>query len=189
MKNLYLLILGLILPLHAIAQFQLTPDGMRTTDGKSYIVSTIKGSQKQLYQKTKTVLTSMLKTKDYEMKSNEPDIIIISCKGLKIAKEYVAGLKDSYKTNWTIEIKFKPNKIRIDAPLIEPLKCRHSIISLEKGNAIGVSSGLNRKGHLFKDDGSVREDHMVEQINEYFNGLVDDIISNVKNFDSTDNNW
>lgn len=188
MKSVTLFILSVIMPLCAAAQFQLTPEGMLTPEGKPYIVSKINGNQKQLYQKTKTVLTSLLKTKDYQMKFNEPDIIIISCNGLKIAKDYVAGIKDSYTTKWTIELKFKPNRIRIDAPLIESLKCRRSIIGLGKGSALGVESGLNRKGHLFKDDGTVREEHMVNQINEYFNKFVNDVIDNVKNFDSSENN-
>lgn len=188
MDRIKILMLFCLLPIIASAQFHLTPEGMMSADDKPYIVESIKGSQKQLYQRTKTVLTSLLKTDKYEMKFNEPDIIIISCEGLKIAKDYVAGLKDSYSTKWTIEIKFKPNKIRIDAPVIEPLKCRRSIIKLGKGSALGVASGLNREGHLFKDDGTAREEAMVTQLEDYFNKRISQIIKDVKEYDTSENN-
>lgn len=188
MNRCFILSLMFVVALIASAQFRMTADGMVASDGNQYIVEKIHGSQSQLFQRTKTVLTSMLKTADYELKSNEPDIIIISCEGLKVTKDYLAGLKDKYSTTWTLEIKFKPNRIRIDAPVIDNLKCRRSVIKPGKGSAIGVSSGLNREGHLFKEDGSAREEEMIKQIDDYFNEFIGGLIDSVKNYESSDDN-
>lgn len=190
MKKIFLTFMMLVMPVLLAAQFKLTADGIQTEDGKDYIVVKVKGSQKQLFQRTKTVLTSMLKSRDYDLKYNEPDIIIVKCEGMKVAKDYLAGIKDKYSANWSVEIKFKPNRIRIDAPTLSSLKCRHSIIEIGKGSALSVNSSLNRKGHLFKDDGEIREKDMVDQINKHFDDFLGELISRVKNYEtSEDNNW
>lgn len=190
MKMRVLLAMYLWLTVSAIAsaQFKITPDGIIAEDGKNFIVEKVKGTQPQLFRRTMSVLTSMLKSSECELKSNEPDIIVISNNGMKIMKDYVAGIKDKYSATWALEIKFKPNRIRIDAPTISELKCRKSTICLGKGGAIEKGSGLSRKSHLFKDDGSPREADMIKQIEDYVNKFIGELVDRVKNYETSDDN-
>lgn len=182
------LLLWLTASMVVSAQFKVTPDGIVAEDGKKFVVEKIKGSQAQLFQRAMSVLTSMLKSSDCELKSNEPDIIVISNNSMKIKKDYIAGIKDKYSATWSLEIKFKPNRIRIDAPTISELKCRKSIIELGKGGAIEVGSGLNRKGYLFKDDGTPRETDMIKQIEDNLNAFIGELVNRVKTYETSDDN-
>lgn len=178
-RTLFLLI-SLILPMLANAQFALTPEGFKTEDDKNYYVVNIDGSQSELFTKAKSAITQLYVSAKDAATFSEPDVISIHGTTDKI-KIKDGPLKTNLTMSYSISILFKEGKMRFNSPDVL------SLYSYNKGRNVnlylgcGRGPGLNDFGYIFKKDGKIRNGLAKESLDNFFNNLIKSIIDKIQN--------
>lgn len=176
MKKVLLFVLGYALPLIASAQsFTLTPDGFRNAEdeSKDYIVVQIDGTQEELFNKAKTAVTSIFSSPKDVLSFNEPDIIVATGISSGDLQYKMMGMVTFFDVPYRLQMQFKEGRIRIDAPAASK-----GIVNGGRGEMFfGRGGGL---AYIFKKDGKLRLEKQKKQLEDYFNGLVANIISKIE---------
>lgn len=178
MKKL-ILILAMMMPLIANAQFSLTPEGFKTADEKDFYVVDIEGTQADLFKRAQTAITELFVSANDVVTANAPDIISLNGFTNAIYLKQM-GRKAVFDTKFTLKIMFKDNKVRFNAPHINSMGLYNKGRVLDLYMGCGGGSGLNDYGHIFKKDGKVRYKDAVASAEEYFNGLINAIVEKIK---------
>ena len=186
MKKLILL-LALIVPIVANAQFQLTSDGFKTSEGKDFYVVEIEGTQSQLFQRAQSAITEIFVSANDVVSANMPDIISLSGYTNAIFIKQV-GKKTNMDTKYSMKILFKDGKIRFNAPTITSMGVFNNGRTVNLYMGCGGGSGMNDFGHIFKKDGSVRYNDAVNSSSEFFNSLINEIVEKI-NSPVTQDDW
>jgi len=185
-----LTILATLLPLMAAAQtFTLTPQGLVNADdqSKTYVVVEMPGTQAELYAKAKTAVVSMWNSPKDAMSYNEPDIIVVNGYSANAAHFRKWGRDNVFGMEYRLQIQFKDGRIRINAPVIGSLDYANGqgTMLIEAGDN-STSQHITR---AFDKNGKVRFKDFNENVENYFNGLVQTIIDTMKNGASNDEDW
>lgn len=186
MKKLMLL-LAILIPAMAQAQFVLTPDGFRTAEGQDFYVVEIPGTQEELFNKAQSAVTEIFVSPKDVVSATSPSVI--SLKGFT-DKVYIKDgpRKTNLDTDYSIKILFKDGKIRFNAPSVLSMGIYNSgrVLSLTIG--CGGGAGLNSYGYMFKKDGKIRYKEGQESLEAYFNSLISSIVDKVTS-PTTEDDW
>lgn len=184
-----LAIIAVLLPFMAAAQyFTLTPEGWKNAEDNTldYVVVPMEGTQAELFQKAKTAVTATYKSAKDVMSFNEPDIITVNgytdCIFIKRM-----GMRFDFGMRYTMQILFKDGKIRFNVPdaYEAELKGKPGFISLRPGS----TGFMGNTEYVFDKNGKLKKKDQKQQVEDYFNGLVQTIIDKMKNGASNDDDW
>lgn len=183
MKKIFQLLLVLCLPVAAHAQyFELTPDGFvnASDPSKKYVVLEFPDNdQKQAYDKVDQYFQSVT-GKTYDV-VRVPNDRISATATEKI--EALAGIfKRPYDTQYTLTIRFKDGRIRIDAPSIDQMSAEDGKLRLYPTEP---QKGVDAYFIFGKDD-KVKNNPGKENLEEFFNDFVNEIIAVFKTSDGQD---
>jgi uncharacterized protein YxeA len=180
-----------LLPLMSWGQsFILSPYGYLNAEDQAtpYIVIPMEGTKAELFQKAKTALTAIYKSPKDVLSYNEPDIITINGYTNSVYEKRM-GVTANWGIHYTIQILFKDGKIRINAPDAfegEPLGKNRVNLYLKPGKAGFMESSY----YVFDKDGHVKKDKIKKQVEDYFNGIISDLVTKMKNgAASVDEDW
>ena len=164
--------------------FSLTENGfINSKDKNNYIVINTSGSQEELYKKAKNYfLTVYLSPKDV-ISESKPDVITIN--GIEpdaICKKSMGMILLSFDMNYTITVRFKDGKIRIDSPsfILNDYDGEKPVKLILKGKSNGglgdttINCIYNRKGKL-------KAEYAKEQLEVYFNRYVNSLKKGIEN--------
>lgn len=183
MKKIFQLLLVLCLPVAAHAQyFELTSDGFvnASDPSKKYVVLEFPDNdQKQAYDKVDQYFQSVTE-RSYDVVRVPNDRISATATD-KI--EALAGIfKRPYDTQYTLTIRFKDGRIRIDAPSIDQMSAEDGKLRLYPTEPQkGVDAYF-----IFGKDGKVKNNPGKENLEEFFNDFVNEIIAVFKTSDGQD---
>lgn len=178
MKKVLALLVSLI-PLMVSAQhFTLTPYGFLSSvdSATPYIVVEMQGTKGELFSKAKTSVTSMWKSSKDVMSFNEPDIIVVNGFSSTAAHFKKMG-EHCLDMHYRLEIKFKDGKIRIDAPVVTDLSHNHKV---DWSLGMGGSGMWGGTCHLYDENGKCRYNDLKQNLENYFNMLIDNLISSIQ---------
>lgn len=186
-----LAIIAVLLPFMAAAQyFTLTPEGWKNAEDNTldYVVIPMEGTQAELFQKAKTAVTATYKSAKDVMSFNEPDIINISGYTDCISEKHM-GMRFVFGMRYTMQILFKDGKVRFNAPDAYNAEyvngARASYYSLTPG-----STGMfGNTVYMFDKKGKLKKKDQKKQVEDYFNGLVAQIVEMMKNGGTVSDDW
>lgn len=188
------LFLLLIVPMIARAQFELTPNGLITDDGKDYIVHEVNNvSKEELYRRTKNTLMQMYNSAKEVMTENEPELISIyatSTNDVYEERNVFGQMTRWYITvNYKFSVMFKDGRIRISAP--EVIKA--SRYDRDKGTTEYVfGCGTNYASgpyYIFKKNGERRSAKYKDTYEYFSNMLVKMIITGLTKKEKDVEDW
>ncbi|MDD4190394.1 MAG: DUF4468 domain-containing protein [Mangrovibacterium sp.] len=182
MKKYFLLPLFVLCFAHVInAQFVLTSQGFTNDNDpqKDFLVYDFEGkSQNELYTKVLSFVTSTYRSPQDVISKVENEMVTIN--GIQPKK--IGNGFFTWDLNYTVTIRIKDDKIRIDAP---SFKCefiddrgRTNYLTLSESNA---GLGADVKTRIFKKDGSVAKDFAKEQLEIFFNSLISELTKFINN--------
>ena len=189
-----LLFLLAMLPMFVKAQFVLTPDGLRTDDGKDFIVHEVQNvSKDELYKRTKNTLMQIYNSAKEVMTENEGESISIFATSTKDVYEErnVFGQKTNWfvTVNYKYNIMFKEGRIRISAPQV----VRASQYDKDKGTTefiFGCGTNYASGPHyIFKKNGERRSYKYKDTYEDFANQLIKLIIDGVSNTEPVVEDW
>ena len=177
----------------AIAQsFTLTSNGFvdeKNTD-KSFVVVEVAGTQAELYNKTKAYLTSIYTSPKDVLSEAAPDLITVN--GIQkdaVQKKAMGMAAVSYDMNYTLTIRFKDGKIRVDAPSFtladyttnasKPIK----MVLCGKSNGGFGSEVINA---IYNKKGELKAKYAKEALEAFFNGYVAKLAKGINNTEKED---
>lgn len=180
--------------LFAHGQFKASKDGVITQDGKNYHVVEIEGkTAKELFAAVEAYVLANFKNPDAVSNSQDGKMINIHgffSKAFK-CKKYL-GITHYADVDLNLIVYFKDGKIRFDAPIVNSMVCNTlksgadmpCKIYFYKGGTGGqvISGEIN----MFKKNGEVKDEFMVDEFNSFINELISDIINYVTNEDSNE---
>ncbi len=180
MKKILFLLL-LCFPVFSNAQFLLTPKGFISSEDqtKDFVVYNFEGkSQKELFTKVLSFATSTYNSPKDVISKVENEMITLT--GFQPDKIGFGGIiKMTYDLNYTLVIKIKDGKIRLDAPTFD---CKSfngdkiNRLTLDESNG-GLGSEV--KVGIFKKTGKVSRDAAKEGLEKFFNALAENIKASI----------
>lgn len=180
MKKIIMLIVAALWTMTIAAQFKATPYGIATTDGKDYYIASFDSiPQKELYNRVENYIMENYNSPD-KVSSKKPYDAITLHTYYECAF-YATTLKAPFSKSidcgaecyLTVVMKFKDGKIRFDIPglrVIEP------DVSFTKH--FGSST---HNIYMFKDNGEVKNERIINSFNEWINEQINNIINFVRN--------
>lgn len=174
MKRIYLSLLMLITFITSLAQFSLTPTGFVADTEKDFYVENINGTQQELFNKVKTVITEMMVSADDATSYNEYDIISLRVHIPKITIFSWAGIKSYWDCTASFKILFKDNRIRFNAPSFDN--------DFQQWLNPGKRNALTGENHLFniKNNKPYYKESVIE-IQDKINEIINFIVEKTKN--------
>lgn len=170
MKKMLLSIISLFIYLNGFAQFKVTPDGIKTENGDSFVIVKVEGSsQKELYQRCESILMKEFVNPE-KVLSRQP-YNMITLHGVYPDAVQYSNDGTSYDVDCTITFMFKDGKVRIDAPVIEKLTDYDYGITdtyLAKGGS-RFSTGAF---YLYKKDGTPRAAETIANLEKWVNQTI-----------------
>jgi hypothetical protein len=158
--------------------FSLTSNGFVDSkdQSKNFIVIDATGSQSELFNKAKTYLTTIYKSPKDVLSESAPDVITINGIETKaVIKKAMGMVAVAYDMNYTIVIRFKDGKIRIDAPAFslsdyesgsKPIK----MILLGSSNGGFGSEIINC---IYNKKGDLKAEYAKNQLESYFSSYIE----------------
>jgi hypothetical protein len=163
--------------------FTLTINGFENTYNLSqnYIVINFNGKTKQeLYNDFLTELTiTYVSSKDVISKS-ENNAISINALSLNAIKYKIGKNVSYFDLNYNLSFQFKDNKVRINLP---------AIVYMTRGAnnlLISGSNGFLTNSKFIYKKGKLKVPSAKASLEKYFNGLINEIITSVKNKSNSD---
>lgn len=183
MKKILQLLLVLCLPAAAHAQyFELTPDGFvnASDPSKKYVVLEFPdNNQKQAYDKVDQYFQSVTgKTYDVVRVPNDR----ISATATTPITAQAGIFPRPYDTQYTLTIRFKDGRIRIDGPSIDQMSAEDGKLRLYPTEPQKGVDGY----FIFGKDGKVKNNPGKENLEQFFNDFVNEIIVVFKTTDTSD---
>lgn len=187
-KLLSLLIASLSISANAQnADFILTHEGFRdkADNSKDYIVIDTPGSQTNLYSRAKTNISAMYRSPKDVLSEAAPEMITITgYSDNTIFRKSIGVMVVSYEMNYTINLRFKDDKIRIDAPFFE----LYNNSGDKKANLFLVGTpnlglGAETTNYIYNKKGELREKWALVQLENFFNSFIRDLINSLESGD------
>ena len=157
-----------ILPLVCYAQFVVTPNGIKTAEGKNYIVIKVEGKDKS------SLYNDVLKY--ISMSYVSPKDVISSVESEMISVNGISKIKDraiTYDMNYTIVFEFRDGRLKCSAPGINTMTGfigdRQYELTLNEYNG---GFGSVCKVGIFNKRGDLCREVAKESIETFFNGLI-----------------
>lgn len=185
MKKFVLFLTLLLLSIHSNAQyFKLTKDGFVSNDGKDFVIIPVEGKdQSDLFNRVNVFVHSNYVNPDKVLSVIENEMININAEHDKaIVLKAVTGVKIDADINFNMVIKFKDDKIRIDAPNINEIHSGSTYVKFI-GNAMDSMNGVMV---LFKKNGKIKSEYNVKAIEDFFNAYIQVVLDNINGKDSND---
>ena len=167
--------------------FQLTPNGLTATDGKSYCVIQLEGSASELYNKVLRSIGRLYKS---------PKDVISQIENQQISLNAIRPMVTEYKFNgktfidayYTLTIEFKDGRVRVFAPNIQKLAdCRTGneiLFICEKLNP--MTQVKDQSIYNYKDQ-SLRSPELKANIEKSFNDLIETLL--FSKLEDTNDDW
>ena len=114
-RRLFLLVMVTVLALPAMAQFELTMEGLRTEDQSHYVIEVEGKSQKELYDLSKLYFTKVYKSASNVLSEAAPSLMTINAKEPKAVHRNKFHVFDMA---YSFTVQFKDGKVRCAAPAI-----------------------------------------------------------------------
>ena len=183
MKKIFQLFVLFCLPMVAHAQyFQLTPDGFVSASdpSKKYIVLDFPdNTQKEAFDKVARHLQATAGDA-YDL-VQVPDERIVASGTAQI--EALAGIfKQPYDMKYTLTIRFRDDRIRIDGPKIDEMYIKKDNIRLYPTEP---QKGVNAY-FIFTKDGKVKNNAGKENLEKFFNDFINEVVAAFKASDGND---
>lgn len=169
----------------ASAQLKLTSDGFVNADDntKNYIaIDFPEKTQSQLYKSALMYLNTLYVSPKEVLSTMENEVITINGVGEFRAK-CATGIPIDFRVNYTISLKFKDGKMRIDIPSINSISAPGVKMYLS-----GAGSMMGDTLVIFKKNGEVKREDAKIALELYFNQYFSNIIEKINGSD-TDNDW
>lgn len=165
MNKIYLGIFLMLLTKIASAQyFTLAPEGFLSKEKTDYtVVDVPKANQQELYNNVLKSINSLYTNPQKGLTVVNGQSITLSAyekKALKVSGSYF------YDVDYNLTFLFKNGRIRINAPTFDAGFMDYS----------GTWKRMNPKKVYFKSNGETRGEKNLQEINNYFNGLIKSII-------------
>lgn len=176
----------------ALAQsFTLTANGFvdeKNTE-KTFVVIEATGTQAGLYNKAKAYLTSIYRSPKDVLSEAAPDLITVN--GIEtdaVQKKAMGMVAVSYDMNYTLTIRFKDGRIRVDAPTFtladydngsKPIK----MVLCGKSNGGFGSEVINA---IYNKKGELKAKYAKDALEAFFNGYVARLIKGISNTEKED---
>lgn len=191
MKKILLLVM-LAISATSYAQFKASPNGIVSEDGKGYYVFDFEGlSAEELYKRAVNFVMSYYKNPDKVMSKHENEMINIhGIESDAFLVRKTLGVPIYASVHYNIILRFKDGKIRVDTPVINSMP-----IGTDNEVYFSGPSLLKTNGSviLFKKDDKVRNEKVLNNLNnwlsEYVNGIIDYIKNEGNSIDTKDNDW
>lgn len=179
-------ILFVVLSLTTFAQkFTVTPNGLRDSEDeeKNYVVIEVDGlTAKQLYDNTLKYITKSYNNPDEVLKGQiEGDYIKFDTYVPEMFYYSNSGAKMQIDTKYTTELKFKDNKVRLE---IVSLDMYHP----NSNTKVLFSGGIFEGYVIYKKNGTLFKEEAKQDIENYFNSVIEDLKLNLKG-ESEEDNW
>lgn len=167
---------------NAQSKFELMPSGtFASVEDKvtNYLIFDFEGVPKeQIYSKALIALNSMYVSPKDVLSTVENEIISINGIGTESILARIMGMKFSYNISYTMTLKFKDGKLRVDTP---------SINSITHPNPSATRPVIYVPRDIFNKKDEVKNEETKVSIEDFFNNLVNQMLSNMTT--STDSNW
>lgn len=185
-KLLFLLIISFSISVYAQdSEFILTPEGFRdkNDNSKDYVVINTKGAQAELYSKVKMNISTRYRSPKDVLSESYPDMITIT--GYSENAIFPNALI-TYEMDYVINIKFKDDKIRIDAPFFE----LYTYIDDKRANLLlagtaNLGLGAETNKYIYNKKGELKVKQAPVQLQDFFNSFIRDLTLSTNN----KNNW
>ena len=176
MKKYFGLITLLFVSVCSYAQTELTPNGLKFSNGDDYMVIECEGkSQTELYNAVNDFLTiNYVSPKDVVSSSGTN---IISCNG--ITDIYLNRIAQG-RMNYTMVFRFKDGRIRIDLPHINSLYTDGADYELVRSSWLSTAYIFQKNGKLYAEDSKA-------DIENFFNRFISKLQKHISN--SSSENW
>jgi len=179
---LFAIVMILSFPAISMAQFHVTPNGVKAEDGKGFYVVAFDGiTQKELYSRARSyVMTHFNSPKDV-MSETSPEMLTIHShhEAAFYAQTYPFLGKVYSSAFLTITLRFKEGRMRVDAPSASGISDPYVSINKE------MSGGI----HMFKKNGSENEPKVIESFNAWINAQVSNIIEYMRGKEAEEEDW
>ena len=177
---------------NAVAQnFTLTSNGFvdNKNEDKDYVVVEMDGTQADLYNKAKMYLLSIYRSPKDVLSEAEPDMITIN--GIEkdaVQKKALGMAAVSYDMNYTLSIRFKDGKIRIDAPsfTLEDYKNGNKPIKMVLCGKSNGGFGSEVINCIYDTKGKLKAEYAKEALEKYFDSYISNFITGIKNKNTED---
>ncbi|MBE7177027.1 MAG: DUF4468 domain-containing protein [Mucilaginibacter polytrichastri] len=158
--------------------FTLTHEGFVSNDKKNYVVMDVPETAKAvLFKNMLSALTSMYTDPKKALSVVEGESITITGFHPKALPNKLH--KNVYDMEYTVNIQFKDNKIRIDAPTFDLGYTSYSGAYIKQ---VLVTEGFTKQG-IFSKNGSVSLKRTKEALDVYFNDLIKEALEKSKKTD------
>lgn len=184
MKKLILLAIAALfsIAVNAQSKFELMPTGGFVNEenkDNDYVTFDFEGSTKeQIYSRALVAISSMYVSPKDVLSTVENEIISINGVGKEAILGRIMGMKFGYNISYTMTLKFKDGKLRIDAP---------SINSITHPNPSADRPVIYVPQNIFNKKGEVKNEETKASIEGFFNSLINQITSAMTT--ATDSNW
>lgn len=179
-----LLILMAFIPVAVFPQLKIKVGGMVFEEtNETYKVYTFDGlSAGELFDRCKNTLLSMTVDLDDMSSENKDKMIVVNGKSYGDCSYKYMGQTVLSDIDYTIRIRFKDGRMRIDAPVFQKVTSGNVLVKFEKG-------GLMKDGYgnAFKKNGEPRLKDLIISIENYFNNIYDGLIKGIS--DNTEDDW
>lgn len=189
-----LFLLALLSSIACNAQFVIKDGPFTTEDGKGYIIYEFDGmTQKDLFTKTKSVLTSSYISPKDVMSTSEYETISITaytdniCWPIKVFGRPSSSCVD---VTYKITFQFKDGKIRVDSPYI--INCTQGSGKDKKEYVFDSGWGLADMSstlYLYNTKGKLRYPKLKEAAEKGMNRIIDNIITQIQNKSLENDDW
>lgn len=170
--------------------FALTKDGFVNSkdQSKNYVVIECSGTQLDLFNKAKAYLTSIYRSPKDVLSLSSPDVITINAiESDAVYKKALGMIAISYDMNYTIVIRFKDGKIRIDSPnfILSNYSGSKTVKLILRGSANGGfgSEVINR---IYNKKGKLKAKYAKKQLDKFFNSYLEEL---KKGINKDHNDW
>lgn len=168
------------------AQFRVTKDGLETDTGEDFYVVSIDGkTANELFTSAKAFFSTQFRNPDAVLNSIENEMITIHgfFKDAFPCKKWF-GIQHYADVDMNVSMYFKNNKIRIDIPSLNQMRCNSLGTSTENYRDVVFVSGGNIK--MFNKDGKVKNEQAVNGLTAFVNNFINELIQYVKQGENND---
>lgn len=180
----FLIALLLIFPITAFAQLKLQVGGFVFEDtNEPYKVYQFDGvSASELFDRCKNTLLGMTANLDNISSENDSQMIVVTFYSNNDMYYKYMGQTVWTEAKYTIRLRFKDGRARIDAPTFQKITSGAVPLSFDAGGRMKNGQGL-----MFKKDGEPRLEKLKESMENYFNDVYTIIINGIAG--KVDNDW
>ena len=156
--------------------FTLSPNGFVSSTKSDYVVIEVAGvSKENLYKNVLNAINVLYSNPQEGLNVVAGESINLNGYQRKAIKANAGVMTYDYDVDYTLSFLFKDGKIRVNSPTF--------VASMQNYN--GTWAKLNVSRAYFKKNGEVKSEKHFNEVNRFFNKLIDDILDKSRKID----NW